>query len=60
VIEVLFVRALGSAFYVGDVTHLPPAPPDFIEATREEIATGMPSFGSSFEPGYMTRLDPAR
>jgi hypothetical protein len=56
----LHVLALGSAFYVGDVAHLPPAPPDFIEATSEEIAVGMPSFGSPFEPAYMTRVDPAR
>lgn len=56
----LQVLALGAAFYVGDVADLPLAPPDFTEATHAEIAAGMPSLGSSFEPEYMTRVDPVR
>lgn len=55
----LHVVAFAAAFYLGDVPHLPSAPPDFTEATREEIAAGMPSFVSSFEPEYVTHLDPS-
>lgn len=53
----LHVVALRAAFYVGEVTGLPLAPPDFTESTREEVSAGMPSWESAFEPEYMTRVD---
>jgi hypothetical protein len=48
----------GSAeFFVGDVPELPEVPPDFVEDDDETIEKGMPSWNSSFAPGWATFLE---
>lgn len=50
--------ASSAEFFVGDVPGLPEAPPNFIEDDESTIVSGMPSWASTFKPGWATFLDP--
>ena len=49
--------ASSAEFFVGDVPGLPEAPPSFIEDDESTIVSGMPSWASTFKPGWATFLD---
>ncbi len=53
----LTVVARGAAFFAGDVPGLPDAPPDFA-GTDAEVAAGMASMDSPFEPTQATFIEP--
>lgn len=53
----LAVTARGAAFFAGDVPGLPDAPPDF-GGSDEEVAAGMASMDSPFEPTQATFIEP--
>ncbi len=51
------VVARGAAFFAGDVPGLPDAPPDFAGGDAE-VAAGMASMDSPFEPTQATFIEP--
>jgi hypothetical protein len=53
----LTVVARSAAFYAGDVPGLPDAPPDFA-GSDAEVAAGMASMDSPFEPTQATFIEP--
>jgi hypothetical protein len=53
----LTVVARSAAFYAGDVPGLPDTPPDFA-SSDEEVAAGMASMDSPFEPTQATLIEP--
>jgi hypothetical protein len=53
----LTVVGRSAAFYAGDVPGLPDRPPDFA-GSDEEVAVGMASIDSSFEPTQATLIEP--
>ena len=55
----LTVVARSAAFYAGDVPGLPDTPPDFA-SSDEEVAVGMASMDSAFEPTQATFIEPYR
>lgn len=55
----LTVTARSAAFFAGDVPGLPDAPPDFA-GSDAEVAAGMASMDSPFEPTQATFIEPLR
>jgi hypothetical protein len=53
----LTVVARSAAFFAGDVPGLPDVPPDF-SGSDVEVAAGMASMGSPFEPTQATFIEP--
>lgn len=53
----LTVAGRSGAFFAGDVPGLPDAPPDFA-GSNKEVATGMASMDSLFEPTQATFVEP--
>lgn len=53
----LTVTARSAAFFAGDVPGLPDAPPDFA-GSDAEVAAGMASMDSLFEPAQATFIEP--
>lgn len=53
----LTVVARGAAFFAGDVPGLPDAPPDFA-GSDAEVAAGMASMDSVFDPTQATFIEP--
>jgi hypothetical protein len=53
----LTVVARSAAFFAGDVPDLPDAPPDFADS-NEDVAAGMASMDSPFEPTQATFIEP--
>jgi hypothetical protein len=53
----LTVTARSAAFFAGDVPGLPEEPPDFA-GSDEEVAQGMASMDSPFEPTQATFIEP--
>jgi hypothetical protein len=53
----LTVVARSAAFHAGDVLGLPDTPPDFA-SSDEEVALGMASMDSPFEPTQATLIEP--
>jgi hypothetical protein len=53
----LNVTARSAAFFAGDVPGLPDAPPDFA-GSGDEVAAGMASMDSPFEPTQATFIEP--
>jgi hypothetical protein len=53
----LTVVARSAAFFAGDVPGLPDAPPDFA-GSDAEVAAGMASMDSPFEPAQATFIEP--
>ena len=47
----------GAEFYVGDVPGCDDAPPDFLDATDEELRTGLAGWSSEFDPVHASFLD---
>jgi hypothetical protein len=52
------VRAAGASFYIGDVTHLPETPPDYLADSDEVITAGTASMDSPIELTQATFLQP--
>lgn len=53
----LAVTAEQAAFFVGDVPGLPEAPPDYTDATRDDIDSGLAGWSSSFTLAGATFLN---
>ncbi|MGZ6897310.1 MAG: hypothetical protein ACXVJZ_07720 [Acidimicrobiia bacterium] len=51
------LTAASAEFFVGDISDLPEAPPDFGRDDEATINAGTPGWGSRFEPGWATFLD---
>lgn len=54
----LEIAGAGAEFYVGDVPGCDDAPPDFLDATDEELRTGLAGWSSEFKPVHASFLDP--
>jgi hypothetical protein len=52
----LRLTAHAAAFYVGDVTDLPKAPPDLVDDDDATVARGMPTLASPFGVRHVTTL----
>ena len=54
----LEAAARSAEFFVGNVPHLPEAPPNFVDDDDRAIAAGMPARDSNFNPEWATFIDP--
>ncbi len=54
----LHIAGSSAEFFVGDIPGLAGVPPNFVDDDDRSIADAMPAWGSMFEPGWATFLDP--